>query len=95
MTPEFGLVVRRRALEVRDVSYSELLKTMETQAPLSESEDLISFGPHFGLEAVTEFLRRLESIGLINIDDFFVFTGDFPDWCGFTGYLKPSTAPKR
>jgi hypothetical protein len=93
LTSEFGLVVRRASLEQRGVSYRKLLDTMETEAPLDVNEDLISFGPHFGLEAATEFVRRLESLGLINIDDFFVFAGDFPGWCGFTGYLKRVASP--
>jgi len=88
LTSEFGLVVRQAALEQRGVSYRKLLDTMEVEAPLDVSEDLISFGPHFGLEAVTELVRRLEALGLINIDDFFVFAGDFPGWCGFSGFLK-------
>jgi hypothetical protein len=95
LTAEFGLVVRRSALEQRGVSYRKLLEAMETEAPLDVNEDLISFGPHFGSEAVTEFVRRLESAGLINIDDFFVFAGDFPEWCGFTGFLTTSTRPLR
>ncbi|WP_224362739.1 hypothetical protein [Hyalangium versicolor] len=93
LSSEFGLVVRRAALEQRGVSYRKLLDTMETEAPLDVNEELISFGPHFGLEAATEFARRLESIGLINIDDFFVFAGDFPEWCGFTGYFNKRDTP--
>jgi len=93
LTSEFGLVVRRASLEQRGVSYRKLLDTMETEAPLDVNEELISFGPHFGLEAATELVRRLESLGMINIDDFFVFAGDFPEWCGFTGYLKRVASP--
>jgi len=88
LTSEFGLVIRQAALEQRGVSYRKLLDTMEVEAPLDVSEDLISFGPHFGLEAVTEFVQRLEALGLLNVDDFFVFTGEFPGWCGFSGFLK-------
>jgi hypothetical protein len=94
LTAEFGLVVRRAALEQRGLTYRKLLEAMETEAPLDMNEDLISFGPHFGSEAATEFVRRLESVGLINIDDFFVFVGDFPGWCGFNGFLK-SGSPQR
>jgi len=93
LTSEFGLVVRRAALEQRGVSYRNLLDTMEAETPLDVNEDLISFGPHFGLEAVTELVRRLEALGMINIDDFFVFIGDFPEWCGFSGFLKPASSP--
>ncbi len=93
LTSEFGLVVRRFALQQRGVSYPELLHTMESEAPLDVNEDLISFGPHFGWEAATEFVQRLESLGLKNIDDFFIFSGDFPEWCGFTGFLKRNVPP--
>jgi hypothetical protein len=93
LTAEFGLVVRRAALEQRGLSYRKLLDAMEAEAPLDVNEDLISFGPHFGSEAATEFVRRLESLGLINIDDFFVFIGDFPEWCGFTGFLNRASPP--
>jgi hypothetical protein len=88
LTSEFGVVVRRAALEQRGVSYRKLLDTMETEMPLDVSDDLISFGPHFGVEAAAEFVRRLEAVGMINIEDFFVFVGDFPEWCGFKGFLK-------
>jgi hypothetical protein len=94
LTSEFGLVVRRAALEQRGVSYRKLLDTMETETPLDVNEELLSFGPHFGLEAATELARRLEALGMINIDDFFIFVGDFPEWCGFTAFLK-RTSPSH
>lgn len=91
LTSEFGIVVRRAALAQRGVTYRQLLDTMESETPLDANEDLISFGPHFGSEAASEFSRRLESLGLTNIDDFFAFAGDFPEWCGFTGFLRRSS----
>lgn len=93
LTAEFGLVVRRAALDQRGLSYRKVLDAMETEAPLDVNDEVISFGPHFGSEAVTVFVRRLEAIGLINIDDFFVFVGDFPEWCGFAGFLKRASPP--
>ena len=92
LTSEFGVVVRRRALEQHGVSYTDLLKAMQVTAPLDANEEIISFGPHFGSEAALEFARRLEGLGLVNIDDFFVFVGDFPDWCGFQGSLAPAAS---
>ena len=88
LTSEFGLVVRRAALRQRGVSYAKLLELMEAEKPLDASEELVSFGPHFGSEAAAEFVRRLEAAGMINIEDFFVFVGDFPEWCSFKGLLK-------
>lgn len=88
LSSEFGLVVRRAALEEHGLSLNILLEAMEVIEPLALSDTLVSFGPHFGPEAAAEFSRRLESLGLVNIDDFFVFSGDFPAWCGFSGYKK-------
>src|SRR3954471_314333 len=93
MTSEFGLVVRRAALQQRGVSYAKLLELMEAKTPLDASEELVSFGPHFGSEAAAELVRRLEAAGMINIEDFFVFVGDFPEWCGFKGFLERPSAP--
>jgi len=91
LTSEFGLVVRRAALQQRGVSYAKLLELMEAEKPLDASEELVSFGPHFGSEAAAEFVRRLEAAGMINVEDFFVFVGDFPEWCGFKGtFRRPS-----
>jgi hypothetical protein len=48
---------------------------------LDANEDILSFGPHFGQEAVDEGVRRLEALGLSYVEDFFVFIADLPDWC--------------
>jgi hypothetical protein len=42
-----------------------------------------SFGPHFGQEALDELTRRLTNVGLLYLDDFFAFQGDFPKWIAF------------
>ena len=70
-----------------------LLKEMEVEKPLDSNEFLLSFGPSFGPEALDEFFRRLQELGLEYIDDFFIFTGDFPDWCEFWADManNPST----
>lgn len=83
LSAEYGIVVRRRALTERGVGYARLLEAMEIDEPLDASEGLLSFGPHFGGEAASEFTARLQNLGLVYIDDFFVFSGDFPGWCAF------------
>jgi hypothetical protein len=83
LTSEFGIVVRRAALTERDVSWDDLLKVLEVSAPLDRNEHLISFGPHFGQEALDVLLERLSELGLQYFDDFFEFRGDYPKWCAF------------
>jgi hypothetical protein len=47
-TAEYGIVVRRRALTERDVSYHAVLAAFETGEPLDADEELLTFGPSFG-----------------------------------------------
>ena len=60
-----------------------MLEVFETDAPDHADQSLLSFGPSFGEEASDEFQKRLEAVGLKYIEDFFVFEGDFPEWCRF------------
>ncbi len=83
VTPQYGIIVRCSALELRKVSEARLLEAMETDAPLDRSADLISFGPSFGNEALETFVTRLEALGLIYWGDFCEFVGDYPEWCRF------------
>jgi hypothetical protein len=85
LTSEYGLVVRRKALRERGVSWADLLAALEVSEPLDKNANLVSFGPHFGQEAVHAMSRRLISIGLRYFDDFFEFSGDYPKWCNFKG----------
>ncbi|WP_445656599.1 hypothetical protein [Achromobacter sp. NCFB-sbj8-Ac1-l] len=80
---DYGIVIRRQALESQSVTIDRLLTVLEFEAPLDNSTDLVSFGPCFGGEAADEFIRRLEMLGLRYVDDFFVFSGEFPPWCKF------------
>ena len=83
---EYGIIVRRAALSERGVSWTDLLRILEAAAPLDSNETLASFGPHFGREALDEFLRRLSAAGLVYFDDFAEFSGDWPEWCRFKAY---------
>jgi hypothetical protein len=85
LTSEFGLVVRREALNERGVLLGDLLAALEVSEPLDENSYLISFGPHFGQEAMDTMTQRLISIGLRYFDDFFEFSRVYPKWCVFKG----------
>jgi hypothetical protein len=83
LASEYGLLVRRKALEESGVSLGDVLTALEVGEPLDENEYLISFGPHFGQEALDTMTQRLTTLGLRYFDDFFEFSGDYPKWCVF------------
>jgi len=88
LTSEFGLVVRRQALEERGISWSDLLSALEVSEPLDSNSYLVSFGPHFGGEALDAMTQRLIKMGLIYFDDFFEFSQPYPEWCCFKVGIK-------
>jgi len=47
------------------------------------SDDMVTFGPCFGIDAQREFIRGLEKLGLSYFEDFFDVSIDRPAWCGF------------
>jgi hypothetical protein len=85
---QFGVVIRRAALDERGIDRQAVLAAMEAKRPLGESPDLITFGPHFGQEALDEFMRRLEALGLEHVTDFFETVMDVPDWLELSALLK-------
>jgi hypothetical protein len=85
VTSEFGLIVRRSALVERRVDLRDLFTAIEAEERLDGSDDLLSFGPHFGREALNTIMSRLTKLGLVYFDDFFEFCGDYPPWCAFRG----------
>ncbi len=87
-TCEYGLIIRRDSLKRVGINLKEVFELMEQSPPLDISNDIVSFGPLFGGEAADEFVRRLQGAGLKYLEDFFVFNGDFPDWCRFKVCLK-------
>ena len=92
VTSEFGLIVRRSALAERQVDMRDLLNAMETKEGLDGSNDLLSFGPHFGREALNTIIARLTNLGLVYFDDFFELCGDYPSWCVFRASYHPSSS---
>jgi hypothetical protein len=80
---EFGIVIRRACVDERGITLDQVYRCMETSSPAGISNDLISFGPLFGIEAQQTFIRRLESLGLTYYEDFFDLHVDKPGWCNF------------
>ena len=81
VSSDFGLIVRKSSLREKNLNIKELFIIMEVDEPFDESENLISFGPHFGEEALKVFLERLESFGLTYFEDFVDFSDAIPNWC--------------
>ena len=92
VTSEFGLIVRRKALVERKVSLRNLFTVMQVSEAFDDSDELLSFGPHFGREAADMMVSRLTALGLVYFDDFFEFCGDYPSWCVFRGSYNPSSS---
>lgn len=88
ITTFHGIVLRRASLLQRQVKLSEIFDALETTETVDSDELLLSFGPSFGEDAADVFTNRLTELGLRYIDDFFVFSGDFPEWCSFYASLE-------
>ncbi|MCY1213296.1 hypothetical protein D3C87_869470 [compost metagenome] len=84
VTFSYGLVIRQSALIARGITRAQVLEVLEADRPMAEDRELLSFGPSFGGEACDEFVRRLESLGLVYVDDFFGLTLSHPDWLKFS-----------
>ncbi len=85
---EFGIVIRKDAIKTKHIAKEKITEVFEGEKPLDESDVLLSYGPHFGADAMEELGKRLSKLGLEYIDDFFYFQGDFPDWAEFSVNLK-------
>lgn len=85
---DFGIVVRRKALEDKKVDLSPVLVEFHFERYFDQSNELISLGPFFGGDAADDCMRCLEKLGLSYIDDFFIFMGDFPPWCRFEVFAQ-------
>jgi hypothetical protein len=83
VTGEFSIVLRCAALDERGVAWDAVLSVLEARQPMDSNEQIATFGPNFGQEALDTAVRRLMDLGLQYFDDFFEFVGDFPSWCEF------------
>ncbi len=92
VTAEYGIVIRRHALTERGVSYEAVLAAVEADKPFGADEELLTFGPSFGPEALEALTRRLTALGFVYFDDFFQFASDFPVWCEFAVAFVPANS---
>ena len=83
VTGEYSIVVRLASLKKRGVPLSKLMAALGASEPFDSNDEIASFGPHFGREALDTLVQRLSDLGLEYFDDFFEFSGDFPKWCIF------------
>ncbi|WP_282298159.1 hypothetical protein [Stenotrophomonas sp. PS02289] len=81
VTAFHGIVVRKDALRAKCIPVADVLHALEATAPLDEDGELLSFGPSFGEEALHEFIRRLEALGLDYFTDYCTISADIPEWC--------------
>ena len=81
---EYGLVIRRRALQERGVTEAALAVAMDRMTPRTATPDLYYFAPLFGEEAQYELGRHLTALGLVWVDDFWSVSFDMPDWVKVT-----------
>ncbi len=95
VTAEYGIVIRRRALIARDVSYPALLAALGANEAFDADGELLTFGPSFGQEGLEALTQRLVALGLVYFDDFFEFAGSFPEWCKFAVALVPEPSPDK
>jgi hypothetical protein len=94
VTGEFGIIIRRHSLDERDVSLHSILEVLEVKEPFDINDQLVTFGPSFGQEALDVLTNRLIQLGLVYFDDFFEFVGSFPPWCRFHASLVPSASSR-
>ncbi len=91
VSSDFGIVIRKKVIVEKNVDLSTVLAEFNFDKYFDQSESFLSLGPFFGGDASEDCMRLLEKLGLIYIDDFFIFTGDFPGWCRFEVFDSPSS----
>ncbi|CCD97678.1 hypothetical protein [Bradyrhizobium sp. STM 3809] len=90
VTAEYGIVIRRHALTERGVPYQAVLAAVEADKPFGADQELLTFGPSFGREALEALTQRLTALGLVYFDDFFQFASDVPVWCELAVAFVPA-----
>ncbi|KSV75945.1 hypothetical protein N185_15985 [Sinorhizobium sp. GW3] len=79
-TAEFGLVIRKSALAEKGIPRAGLDQVLAGVDLMGEDDDLLSFGPMFGEEALQEIMSRLSSLSLEYVDDYFDLNFLLPEW---------------
>ena len=90
VSEHFGIVIQKRALVANCISRDKLLEVLEATSWFDEDNDLISAGPHFGGEVASEFIMRLEKLGLTYGEDFIDFSDMLPAWCTVSISYNPA-----
>lgn len=80
---DFSIVIRKSACREKRIELQVLKAVMLKNTLLGENQNLLSFGPHFGIEAAEDLSNALTRLGLEFWDDYFVFYGDIPYWIEF------------
>ena len=81
VTGYHGIVLRKDALQDKRIAVEDVLHVLEAETPFDEDDELISFAPSFGEEAMHEFMRRLDALGLDYFNDYCTISADIPSWC--------------
>lgn len=88
------LFIRRSAYERSGLARAAIDERLGLTADEFRVEgDLVVVGPIFDGEAFTTLLEDFERLGLTYYDDFFEFSGNWPDWLSV--FAGPATAPDR
>lgn len=85
----FGVVVRKARLNQLGLDVDTVLERAGADVAYDEDDELLSLGPHFDDGAASTLGQALTGLGLVEVDDFFIFRGDVPDWCELRGALRP------
>jgi hypothetical protein len=81
LSAQFGIVIRKARLAELGLDLDTVLEKLETDVAFDEDEQVLSLGPHFDDAAAADLGARLSTLGLLEIDDWFIFRGDVPEWC--------------
>jgi hypothetical protein len=75
------LLFRKEAFERADLSRAALDEWLTlTDEEFRVEAELIVVGPVFDVDALQALIPALEDKGLVYYDDFFEFSGNWPDW---------------
>ena len=76
-----SLAIRRRSFERAGISRSDIDEKLGlTDQEFRVEGDLIVVGPILNDGAFQDLLEDFEAAGLVHFDDFFDFSGNWPEW---------------
>jgi hypothetical protein len=75
------LLIRKSAFERVGLTRAQFDEALSLTADEFRVEaGLIAIGPLVGEDTLTDLISQLEELGLAYYDDFFEFSGNWPDW---------------